>query len=541
MTTELAKTRSINAPATDGPSRCPADGDASGGGRAGISATEPVQQCGPTMHRSNFLLYLASSVAPRLAMFVVLFAMARIATKEETGLFVLLIAAGEIFDSVLQYWCRTLFIRKQAAAGGPRPLQAGRLVILTVAGLGLGLVGTVVAAAMIAPGHEAAFAVALAAYLAAYGIQRTALQVLQARHLHTAYCGVEILRGLLLPIGALAPVMAGAAVLPAAGLGLAASSAIAAVPALWIGWRSLGRLRFSPAGYRDALTFGLPLIGTMLLTQLVGWGDRLVLNEILGPASVAVYGLTFALARQPIELLSGPLNASTYPMLFRTSAVAGIEGAAAIVGAMIVTHVALSGAAGLCIALLAEPLAAALLPPAYRPMAVSLMPALAASGVILALMSYTFDNLFAVANRNGLQLWSMVIAGGIGLPVTIGLIASFGLPAAGYAALVGAVIGLASVIALSRVFVVVPVPWARLAHVVGAMGVAAMAMLTVDAALVAFNPWLRLVAAGLAFAAVYLPLLAVGGFRIQALVSAPWEVLGPPPAPATLATQGSAR
>jgi len=493
------------------------------------------------MHRSNFLLYLASSVAPRLAMFVVLFAMARIATKEETGLFVLLITAGEIFDSVLQYWCRTLFIRKQAAAGTPRPLQAGRLVILTAVGLGLGLVGSVAAAALIAPGHEAAFAVALAAYLFACGIQRTALQVIQSLHLHTAYCGVEILRGLLLPIGALTPVMAGAAVLPAAGLGLAASSAVAAVPTLWIAWRSLGRLRFSPAGYRDALMFGLPLIGTMLLTQLVGWGDRLVLNEILGPASVAVYGLTFALARQPIELLSGPLNASTYPMLFRTSAVAGLDGAAAVVGAMIVTHVALSGAAGLCIALMAEPLAAALMPAAYRPMAVSLMPTLAASGVILALTAYTFDNLFAVANRNGLQLWSMVIAGGIALPATIALIAGFGLPAAGYAALVGAVIGLAAAIALSRVFVVVPIPWTRLAQVVGAMTAAAMAMLTVDALLVAFNPWLRLVLAGLAFAAVYLPLLTVGGFRIQALVSAPWEVLGPSSGSAATATEGSAR
>jgi O-antigen/teichoic acid export membrane protein len=493
------------------------------------------------MHRSNFLLYLASSVAPRLAMFVVLFAMARIATKEETGLFVLLITAGEIFDSVLQYWCRTLFIRKQAAAGGPRPLQAGRLVVLTVAGLGLGLLGSAAAAALIAPGHEAAFALALGAYLCAYGIQRTALQIIQARHLHTAYCAVEIFRGLLLPIGALAPVLAGASVLPAAGLGMAASAAVAAVPALWIAWRSLGRLRFSSSGYREALGFGLPLIGTMLLTQLLGWGDRLILNEILGPASVAVYGLTFALARQPIELLSGPLNASTYPMLFRTYAAAGIDGAAGVVGAMIVTHVALSGAAALCIALMAEPIAAALLPSAYLPMAVNLMPSLAASGIIMALMTYTFDNLFAVANRNGLQLWSMVISGAIALPATIALIAGFGLPAAGYATLVGAVIGLAAAIALTRVFVVVPIPWTRLAQVVGAMGVAAVAMLAADAALVGLNPWIRLVVAGLSFAAIYLPLLALSGFRIQALVSAPWDVVGPRPTAAAAASGGPAR
>jgi O-antigen/teichoic acid export membrane protein len=84
---------------------------------------------------------------------------------------------------------------------------------------------------------------------------------------------------------------------------------------------------------------------------------------------------------------------------------------------------------------MAEPIAAALLPSAYLPMAVNLMPSLAASGIIMALMTYTFDNLFAVANRNGLQLWSMVISGAIALPATIALIAGFGLPAAGYATL----------------------------------------------------------------------------------------------------------
>ena len=491
------------------------------------------------MHRSNFLLYLASSVAPRLAMFVVLFAMARIATKEETGLFVLLITAGEIFDSVLQYWCRILFIRKQAAAGGPRPLQAGRLVVLTLVGLGLGLLGSAATAGLIAPGHEAAFAVALGAYLCAYGIQRTALQIILARHLHTAYCAIEILRGLLLPVGALAPVLAGASVLPAAGLGMAASAALAAIPALWIAWRSLGRLRFSSSGYREALGFGLPLIGTMVLTQLLGWGDRLILNDILGPASVAVYGLTFALARQPIELLSGPLNASTYPMLFRTHAVAGIDGAAAVVGSMIVTHLALSGAAGLCIAVMAEPITAALLPAAYWPMAVHLMPTLAASGVIMALMTYTFDNLFAVANRNGLQLWTMVISAVIGLPATIALIAAFGLPVAGYATLVGAVIGLAAAIALTRVFVVVPIPWTRLAQVMGAMALAGMAMAATDAVLAGLNPWVRLIVAGLSFAAVYLPLLTLGGFQIRALLSAPWELVGPRPAAAVATSGGS--
>jgi hypothetical protein len=127
------------------------------------------------------------------------------------------------------------------------------------------------------------------------------------------------------------------------------------------------------------------------------------------------------------------------------------------------------------------------------------------------------------------------------LPATIALIAGFGLPAAGYATLVGAVIGLAAAIALTRVFVVVPIPWTRLAQVVGAMGVAAVAMLAADAALVGLNPWIRLVVAGLSFAAIYLPLLALSGFRIQALVSAPWDVVGPRPTAAAAASGGPAR
>ncbi len=484
-----------------------------------------------TTRSTGYFSYFAATVAPRAAMFGLMIVLTRWFPLAEYGFFVLVITVGEILDAVLANWIRIFALRTESARGGLRPYRLGRVLALNA---GATLIGAVLAgpiALATVPDRAGAFALALTAYLGGLALVRLALLILQIADRHRAYALVEGVRAVAVVATAiLAADLRSGSFLPAS-LALSLTSGVIAATALVLALRDLSRPRFTRAGYRAAARFALPLMGVAVLAWVLTWFDRLVINHFLGAAAVGLYAAAYAIGRQPIELLVGPLNTYAFPRLVRAYEAEGAAGLARDQAGMLVSIAMLGagGAAGL--ALLAEPLAALLLPAAYRAHVGAILPAVAVGAVLNVVRYAVFDNTLFVLHRNGLQLRAMAVTALAGVPLSVGLIAWLGIPGAGWSFVATAALACAASVLVGNTVLAFRWPVARLARIGVALAAAAAALIAVETWLGEAAPWLVVALAGGAFTIVYAGVLTLLRISVVGALIAPWAQGGERPAP----------
>jgi hypothetical protein len=272
--------------------------------------------------------------------------------------------------------------------------------------------------------------------------------------------------------------------------------------------------------------------------------SQYALEAVLGLAAVGMFSAAASLAQQPMELVTGALNAYTYPLLLRRYATAGAAGVAEAQTGILLTVTALgAGIVGL-IVVACEPAAALVLPPAYRAAAVAVMPWVSVGSFCFALKQFVFDNCFHVAKRNWLQLGSSAASAAIGVAVTIGCVAVFGLPGAAPGFAAASALALLSSAVASRWAISFPIPRFRIAAVVVAAAAAGGSAWAAGPILSGAGPFALLTGTTLAFAAVYVVALTCAGFSLKRLLSTPWAPLrrpieGPTSAAHRFASQGA--
>ena len=242
---------------------------------------------------------------------------ARLATPQELGTFLLVLASATTLGIPFGQWLQQATLRlypAYAQTGRTRSfeqavsvlglLSATTCTAVFAVPLGLGLAGVRSAPDLLVP------ALALAFFpVASSG--RSAL--LQARYALGRYTALNMLAALgklglpLLLLAWLPPVAAllwgTAAALCAVWLGLALQSErppdIDATPDL-----SLREFRHIT---RESLAYGVPLTLSEIGAQILTYSDRLTIGLLLGPAAVGLYSTNYSIAEKLVLLLQAPL------------------------------------------------------------------------------------------------------------------------------------------------------------------------------------------------------------------------------------------
>ncbi len=474
--------------------------------------------------RGVYPLYFLANIASRAAMLVVLIVLTRLLPTAEYGLFALVVTVGEMLEMGSSNWVRVYLLRTEAGARKMRPRQLGRALVLSAAGTAAALATSMLVAPFISAGRMGGMMLAVAVYIAAFALLRTTLTFAQLSRSHIPYAAIETGRALLIvTLTIIAAVIYPNSFLPAS-LALSLATGTCAVLGLLAASRLRVHLVLPRGGYLAALAFGVPFLLANCLAYAIGWSDRFVLNYFLGPAAVGVYVAAYSIARQPVELFVGALNAFTFPLLVRAYAIDGSRKAGPIQSGLMVTIATLGLGIVAGLALLAEPLATLLFPPDYRADVVILIPWIAMATFILSMKQFIFDNGLHVTQQNWPHLFTMLPPVLISIGLGIFLVRSHGIFGAAINYIVVATVAtLVSAIFSFRVLSFA-IPWGNLAK-------AALSALIATSAtwwLIHHFAWGAvgtLIAGAIVFCTIYAALLTLFGFSLWRMIETPWVPL----------------
>ncbi|HRK23757.1 MAG TPA: oligosaccharide flippase family protein [Beijerinckiaceae bacterium] len=477
------------------------------------------------MRGANFITYFLAGAVPRLGMFVILFVLAQRISIAETGLFALVVTVGEMVEMTSANWLRVFVQAREAGQDRIRSLRAGRILVLALAMLVLALLTVVPIASIVAPSRMGQFAIAVCAYIAAFALLRLVLAVQQITHQHRLFARIELARGVTVLVTVIAATFLPGASFFEPALALAGTTLIAAIWGAVAGRERVSRPAFSGHGFGTAFRFGLPVIADTGFNFLIVYFDRLVLNEFLGPAGVGLYAMAFALGRQPVDFVTGPMNNLVVPVLFTARAREGDARAREMQTGFAVTLTVLCAAVLVGVLLLREPIAALLVKAELRDEICNILPILTAAACVLVFKVFLYDNLFFMTGRNALKLKAVAPAALIGAMISFLMVRSHGLFGAAMAALIASCLALACSVVATRSFFLFPLRYGVMAFVVGAAMIAGLALAGAAALAAPLGPLAQIMAGFIAFCLVYGVALKLGGVSLKRLVTSPWAPL----------------
>jgi O-antigen/teichoic acid export membrane protein len=481
-------------------------------------ARSPTERKG----RATYLLYIAANIAPRVAMFALFMVFTRVLPVQEFGLFALVVTMGEILDMTAANWVRVYILRTDAGLKTLTRRRLGRALSLSWGATLFSLAAAAIAVPLVSDIRDADLVIATLVYIVAFSLVRLTLTFAQLTQRHAAYAVIEWTRA----VG----IAAATAVVPLVGITsfLPASLILSFVTAAICGASLVYTLRGLPwphiprSGYLSALEFGLPFMLAALLSYTLGWFDRFIVNYFAGPASVAIYVAAFALARQPVELLVGPLNNYIFPILARAYNNGRSAEAAAIQAGVLTSIIAISAATVCGLSLLATPLATLFFPANYRESVATLIPLIAAGTLFLTLKQFVFDNSFHITKRTWLLLASMLPSAIVSIVLGIALIRSYGNLGAAVTYVIATFLALSVSAWASLSIFRFPIHWSRLLGIAAAAAAASAVTWPILPLAAKFGMLSEIAAGVVAFSATYAGVLMLCGISIRHLVELPW-------------------
>jgi O-antigen/teichoic acid export membrane protein len=474
------------------------------------------------MHAGRSILYFLAVAAPRIGMFAVIFALARVLPVDEVGLFVLVVTVGELLEMVAANWVRIYVQNREAGNARISALRAGRMVAITCLVTLLATLAAFPVAHIVGDERWRDFALAASAYVIAFGVLRYALGVLQTLRRHEDFARVEFVRAvtILLAIVVVAWIGPKSYLMPSLALSL--TTLLVALWGVWLTSRFVDAPRFTLRGFKAAAAFGLPMMGDTLLAYLLVSFDRFVLNEMIGPAAVGIYGVAYALGRQPIDFVAGPLNNLTVPALFAARAQEGEARAQQMQRGTALTLFILCAAMLAGVFMLRTQIVQLVLKPDFWPDTIWLMPAITAASCLIIFKMYLYDNIFYLYGRTALKLKIAVPVGIVSLALTLLLIWKFALAGAAAALFIGAALALAGSIWGSRTFFRFDFPLRDAVFVTALVAVASLALYGATLLARPLGVAGEIAAGFAAFCAVYAVGLRLLGISLRRMVATPW-------------------
>lgn len=378
---------------------------------------------------SHSILYLLARGVPGLLTFASILLYSRFLAPHEYGLYAIAFAGVGLANALLFLWA-TLAIPRLLPAYRNREASFLRTLAVTVASVAAatGAVALGIALFLRDPVARALllFSVAILWAQVWYDLN---LELARARLAPVRYGALNLARVALALVAALGLVALGFGawgVLAGTLLGLAAPTLLRARK----DWAMLPQGRFDRDIFRDALRYGLPLTLVFGLESLVRASNRFFLGWYEGPDAAGVFAVAFDLSQNAVLLVASAVALATQPLVFRTFEERGRAAADQEIlrSTELLLAVALPATVGLM--LLAKPVSATLLGPAYREPAAALVPGIALAAFLLCLKEYHFNLAVLLTRRTSALLWSTGAAAVVNVVLSVVLVPRFALAGA---------------------------------------------------------------------------------------------------------------
>ena len=460
--------------------------------------------------------YAPVNIAAAIASFGGIYVFTRLLGPDEYGRYAVMISVMALVHTLSLTWAEAANYRftAEAAENGSLPdhyrtglgLLARSFVIA-----GLIMVGLLLAT-WGAPQYRA-FIPFIACLLPLNSIVQMALEAHKARQRVGRYALVETSRLLIgFALGALLAWKSGlGALAPFAGL-LIAAVLLALSEGRWLLVQAKGG-ESSPGARRAWLDYGAPIAAALMLDILLSASDRFLILYYLGEPAVGEYTAGYGVADKTVLLICAWAAMAGSPLVMaayeRGGKTAAREEAKGLAGTLLL--LGLPAATG--IALVAAPLAEALIGEELREQAMRIIPWIAFAGLLNGLLIHYFSEAFQLAKKTGERAWLMSVPAVLNIVLNIILLpTSLGIMGAVYATLISYGVGIVLLGAVGRRHVALPVPIAEFVKVV----VACLAMWPVIHMIPDLGSWPELFLKTLTGGAAYVIvayLLNAGGAR----------------------------
>lgn len=447
--------------------------------------------------------YAPVNFAAAVASFGGVYVFTRLLGPDEYGRYAVMISVMALIHTISLTWAEAANYRFTAQAresGGLRDHYRTGLGLLARSLLVSGvLVLLLLALTRRAPEYRA-FIPYIACLLPLNSIVQMALEAHKASERVGRYALVETSRLLLgFVLGALLAWKSGlGALAPFAGL-LIAGFLLALSEGRWLVVQAKGGQ--SSADTRRAwLYYGAPIAAALMLDILLSAADRFLILHYLGESAVGEYTAGYGVADKTVLLICAWAAMAGSPLVMaayeRGGKDAAREEARGLAGMLLL--LGLPVATGL--ALVAQPLAEAMIGEDLRDQAMRIIPWIAFAGLLNGLLIHYFSEAFQLAKKTTERALLMIVPAGLNIILNVILLPTpLGIMGAVYATLISYGAGILLLSAVGRRHVALPIPLLEIVKVT----IACLAMWPVIHIMPGWGSWPELFAKAIAGGAVY--------------------------------------
>ncbi|GGB69572.1 lipopolysaccharide biosynthesis protein [Henriciella pelagia] len=419
--------------------------------------------------------YLPVNLATALASFGGVYAFSRLLGADEYGRYALMFSVMALIHTASLAAAESAAYRFTASARAKGDLADHFATIrgLLLRSLGVAALMMLVVAILLRDMPDYLAIVPWIAVLLPLGTAiQTALEAHRASHQVRRYAIIatsKLLGGFVVGVLVAWKTDAGAA---APFIGLAAASGVLFLSeASWLWGQGKGG-ESDAARRKTYLGYGLPIAAALCLDLLLSAADRILIAIFMGEASVGEYAAGYGVADKTVLLICAWAAMAGSPLVMSAYEDAGPDAAAREAGGLIriILLVGLPAATGL--ALVAAPLAEAMIGEELRAGAIRIIPWIAFSGLLNGLLIHYYSEAFQLARKTGERALLMSVPVIVNILANLILIPLFGLLGAVGATIGSYLVGITLLSSFGRKYIALPFPLFDFAKI----GLACLAM-----------------------------------------------------------------
>lgn len=413
--------------------------------------------------------YAPVNIAAAIVSFGSVYAFTRLLGPEEYGRYALMISVLALLHTLSLTWAEAANYRFTAEA-----TEKGRLPSHYRTGLGLlarslvfsGLLVLALLAITWRMPEYRAFIPFIACLLPLNSIVQMALEAHKAGQRVRRYALVETTRLLLgFSVGAVLAWKSGLGALsPFAGM-LVAGALLAMSEGPWL-WRQSKTGQSSREDRKAWLYYGAPIAAALVLDLLLSAADRFLIGYYLGEVAVGEYAAGYGVADKTVLLICTWAAMAGSPLVMAAFERGGKEAAREEARGFVSTLLLLGLPAAIGLALVARPLAEAMIGEELREQAIRIIPWIAFAGLLNGLLIHYFSEAFQLAKKTTERALLMIVPAGLNIVLNIILLpTALGIMGAVYATLISYGVGIILLGAVGRRHVALPIPLDEVAKI----------------------------------------------------------------------------
>jgi O-antigen/teichoic acid export membrane protein len=434
------------------------------------------------------ILYMPAQLLGPLFQFLSIISWTHFANEETVGIVTLLTATHELLQSALLVWWTQYTLRftmRHQRASDPDLLSRTENIVLTLSTMAQIAVGLFFLHVVVAPGASMTLTIAFAAFIATRSLNFYLSERARARQEIALYTIQQTFGPAIgLVIGLMLLTRYGSAPeWPILGYVVAQVAALACAPLLTKMRTAFGRP--DPTILREAVRYGLPLVGHNAFTWATLNASRFVVQAILGVAAAGLYGVGFGLGQRAGSISAMLVTAAAFPLVVKlleekdeTAMLRQLADNAALLVAVL-----LPTCTGL--AVLRQDVALTLIGTTFREAAITIVPISVTIGAVRNLRAHFFDQVFLLHQRTVWIFWITAIEAGIAVVFSLAGVYLGGLVGAAAGVLAGTLLGLAISVTVGLRTYQIVIPYGHFIRI----AIAALGMMAVLAMFPVASDW----------------------------------------------------